>query len=154
MHRRQFSAIALLELARLASSSSRLLGSAGQGQRSSRLFPSDIPAAEWREFSAAGFRKPACGIVYRRGQRPRNGVPLGAIDTGRIDLQPDGTLGFCTIYNSICPQRGPLDLPFLGMTAGNQLWILSQPPGTIRRVHVQRPPDSIGHPLLGPLPGS
>ncbi len=49
---------------------------------------------------------------------------------GRIDLQPDATLGFCTLYNSICPQRGPLDLPFLGITAGNQLWILSQPPGT------------------------
>jgi uncharacterized protein (DUF608 family) len=130
MNRRQFSAISLLELGRLATSPLRLLGRPAPGGNSGRLFPADLPAADWREFPAAGFRKPACGIVYRRGRRPRNGVPLGAIDTGRIDLQPDGTLGFCTLYNSICPQRGPLDLPFLGMTAGNQLWILSQPPGT------------------------
>jgi uncharacterized protein (DUF608 family) len=57
-------------------------------------------------------------------------MPLGAIDTGRIDLQTDGTLGFCTAFNSIVPQRGPLDVPFLGMNVGGQKWLLCQPPGT------------------------
>jgi uncharacterized protein (DUF608 family) len=57
-------------------------------------------------------------------------MPLGGIDTGRLDLQTDGTFGFCTIYNSICPQRGPLNLPFLGMSLSNQLWLFSEPVGT------------------------
>ncbi len=123
MDRRQFTAASLLGFG-------KLWAAQNPNPPAGRLFPLDLPAAEWKEFSAAGFRKPACGIIYRRERRPRNGMPLGAIDTGRIDLQPDGTLGFCTAYNSICPQRGPLDLPFLALTAGNQLWILSQPPGT------------------------
>jgi uncharacterized protein (DUF608 family) len=85
---------------------------------------------EWRQFRADGFNVPACGVIYRRRRRPQNGMPLGGLDTGRIDLQPDATLGYCTIYNSICPQRGPLNVPFLGMTVADQRWILSQPPGT------------------------
>ena len=34
--------------------------------RQDRLFPIDIPTNEWHSFPAAGFKKPACGIVYRR----------------------------------------------------------------------------------------
>jgi non-lysosomal glucosylceramidase len=45
-------------------------------------------------------------------------------------LQPDGTFGFCTLFNSIVPQRGPLGVPFLGMTVGDQKWLLCHPPGT------------------------
>ena len=107
-------------------------GQAGPPESNSaeRLFPVDVPALEWKEFPASGFNKPVCGVIYRRRQRPLNGMPLGAIDTGRLDLQTDGTLGFCTIYNSICPQRGPLNLPFLAMSVENQLWLLSNPPGT------------------------
>jgi non-lysosomal glucosylceramidase len=96
----------------------------------STLFPTNLPALEWKEFPAAGFARPACGIIYQRKGRPQNGMPLGGIDTGRIDLQTDGTFGFCTIYNSICPQRGPLNLPFLGMSVSNQLWLLSESIGT------------------------
>src|SRR5690348_12917560 len=73
------------------------------------LFPTDLPELEWREFAARGFSKPVCGVVYGRKHRPENGMPLGAMDTGRLDLQTDGTFGYCTIYNSICPQRGPLN---------------------------------------------
>lgn len=80
--------------------------------------------SEWAQFPAAGFSKPACGAVYNRRFRPENGLPLGAIDAGRLDLQADGTLGYCTMFNSICPQRGPLNLPFLGFTPGEQLWVL------------------------------
>lgn len=94
------------------------------------LFPTDLSGLEWKQFPAKGFTQPACGVIYKRKQRPVNGMPLGSIDTGRLDLQTDGTLGFCTIYNSICPQRGPLNLPFLGMTVANQIWLLSNPHGT------------------------
>jgi uncharacterized protein (DUF608 family) len=123
MDRREFAAVALTGL-------SKLLPAQNTDPSARRLFPLDLPVAGWKEFRAAGFHRDACGVIYRRERRPREGMPLGAVDTGRIDLQPDGTLGFCTAYNSICPQRGPLNLPFLGFTAGNQLWILSQPPGT------------------------
>jgi uncharacterized protein (DUF608 family) len=57
-------------------------------------------------------------------------MPLGSIGTGRIDLQTDGTFGFCTIYNSFCPQRNLSNLPFLGMSVGKQLWLLSNVNGT------------------------
>ena len=91
------------------------------------LFPTGVPELEWREFAAQGFSKPACGVIYERKHRPENGMPLGGMDTGRLDLQTDATFGYCTIYNSICPQRGPLNLPFLGFTVGNQTWCLSDP---------------------------
>ena len=94
-----------------------------------RLFNIALPDNEWRTFSAHGYSSPVCGIIYRRQRAPRNGVALGGIDTGRIDLQPNGTLGFCTAFNSIVPQRGPLDVPFLAMTVGGQRWLLCQPPG-------------------------
>ena len=101
-----------------------------KSDRNGRLFPIELPANEWHTFPVSGFSKPACGVVYRRQRSPKNGMPLGAIDTGRLDLKTNGTFGYCTIYNSIVPQRGPLDLPFLGMSVGNQTWLLSQPEGS------------------------
>src|ERR1700739_5004348 len=83
-----------------------------------RLFPTDLRGSEWKEFPAEGFAKSACGVIYRRKQRPQLGMPLGSVGTGRIDLQTDGTFGFCTAYNSYCPQRSLSNLPFLGMSVG------------------------------------
>jgi uncharacterized protein (DUF608 family) len=93
----------------------------------SRLFPGDLPFLEYCEFQAAGFNAPACGVVYHKKARPEQGLPLGSLDTGRIGLEADGTFGFCTIYNSICPEGGPLKIPFLGMTVGEQVWCLANP---------------------------
>lgn len=104
-------------------------GGQSNARQSGRLFPPDTPSG-WQSFDALGLRSPACGIVYRKRNRPESGMPLGAIDTGRLDIQPNCTFGFCTIYNSICPQRGPLDIPILGMSVGNQAWLLCDPPGT------------------------
>src|ERR1051326_38914 len=79
------------------------------------LFPTNLPSRDWKQFRAEGFSHPACGVIYRRDRPPERGIPLGAIDTGRINLEHDGRFGHCTIYNSFCPQRGPLDAPFLAL---------------------------------------
>jgi uncharacterized protein (DUF608 family) len=140
MNRREFSKAVLSSIAGLpdllqgqrikapASSSARL--DSALTNREGRLFSVALPDNEWCTFFADGYSEPVCGIIYRRPRAPGNGMALGAIDTGRIDLQPDGTFGFCTIFNSIVPQGGPLGVPFLGMTAGAQKWLLCQPPGT------------------------
>jgi uncharacterized protein (DUF608 family) len=91
------------------------------------LFPNDVPFLEYHAFKAEGFLRPACGVIYDKKARPEQGVPLGGLDTGRIGLEADGTFGYSTIFNSICPEGGPLHTPFLGMTVGDQVWCLSNP---------------------------
>ena len=92
---------------------------------SNTLFPTNLPSREWRQFRAHGLSTPACGVIFRRDRPPERGMPLGAIDTGRINLEQDGRFGHCTIYNSYCPQRGPLNVPFLAVTVGKQVYLLS-----------------------------
>jgi uncharacterized protein (DUF608 family) len=92
------------------------------------LFPTDATANEWLQFPAAGFTKPACGFIRRRANPATFGMPLGAVDTGCLGIDTDGTLGLCSIFNSYVPMRGPLKLPFLGMSAGKQTWVLSTIP--------------------------
>lgn len=97
------------------------------------LFPTDVPEKQWVRFTAEGFSEPACGVIYhldhprwltRHKKRP-NGMPLGGVGTGCIDLEKNGTLGFMTVFNSHVPRRGPLDLPFLGLSLGGKTWILA-----------------------------
>lgn len=90
-----------------------------------RLFPAGLPAREWVEFEAAGFSRSVSGVIFRTGESLSCGVPLGAIDTGCIDLELDGTLGYCTIFNSNSPKRGKLGEPFLGLNVGGQTWVLT-----------------------------
>ena len=97
-------------------------------------------------------------------------MPLGGIDTGCIDLETSGLLGFCTIFNTHVPRRGPINLPILGLSAGGKTWVLcdKQPkrpggregcPRKARsspcpvRIEARRRADRQGNPLLGPLPG-
>lgn len=88
-----------------------------------KLFPIETPSVQYTEFPAAGFSQPACGLIHRRKNRPEQGMPLGAIDTGYLGLEADGTFGFCSIFNSITPLRS-LKVPFLGITVGEQTWVL------------------------------
>ncbi len=92
------------------------------------LFPTGTPANEWLQFPAAGFAKPVCGFIRRRANPATFGMPLGAVDTGCLGVDTDGTLGLCSLFNSYVPMRGPLKLPFLGMSAGKQTWVLSTIP--------------------------
>jgi uncharacterized protein (DUF608 family) len=90
-----------------------------------KLFPTDLPSSQWVQFEAEGFSKPVCGVIYRFDQPATNGLALGAIDTGCLDLETSGLWGYCTIFNSHVPRRGPLNLPFLGLSVDRQTWVLS-----------------------------
>ena len=92
---------------------------------------SNLPELEWVEFKAEGFSKPVAGVVHRTAHPALCGMPLGGIDTGCLDLETNGTFGFCTIFNSHVPRRGPLNLPFLGLSVRKDMrtlpesWVLS-----------------------------
>lgn len=80
---------------------------------------------EWLEFKASGFSGDACGVIHKKSSPAVCGMPLGGIGTGCIDFETDGTFGYCTIFNSHVPRRGPLNSPFLGIAVGHESWVLS-----------------------------
>ena len=94
------------------------------------LFPVDLPGRKWHQFKAAGFEKEVCGVIYRYDNPPVCGMPLGGIDTGCLDLETSGLLGYASIFNSHVPRRGPINLPFLGMSTGGRTWVLCDPKQT------------------------
>src|SRR2546422_1506558 len=91
------------------------------------LFPTDLPNKQWLQFGALGFRKPVSGVVYRLGNKVTNGMALGGIDTGCLDLETSGLLGYLTLFNTHVPRRGPLNLPLLGLSMGGKTWVLCDP---------------------------
>src|SRR3990172_6679942 len=95
------------------------------GATDQKLFPVNLQEGEWVEFRAQGYKHPASGIVFGSGNPPTNGMPIGGIDTGCIDVGADGTLGYCTLFNSHVPRRGPLNLPFLGIAVDKRVVMLS-----------------------------
>ena len=94
------------------------------------LFPTDLPTSKCVELDAAGFDKPVTGVIYDYFTPATNGMPLGAIDVGCIDLETSGLWGYCTIFNTHVPRRGPMNLPFLGISVGGQTWVLCDPSQT------------------------
>ncbi len=68
-----------------------------------------------------------CGVVYRLGDPVTNGMALGGVDTGCIDLETSGLLGYCTIFNTHVPRRGPVNLPILGVSVAGETWVLCAP---------------------------
>ena len=91
------------------------------------LFPVDVPGKQWVQFAAAGFSRPVCGVVYRLKDKLTCGMALGAIDTGCLDFEKTGMLGYCTIFNSLVPRRGPMNLPLFGLAVGDKTWALCRP---------------------------
>jgi hypothetical protein len=69
------------------------------------LFPTDLPTSDWGRFEAQGFAQPVCGVAYRLGDTVANGMSLGGIDTGCIELETAGLLGCCTIFMRACMTR-------------------------------------------------
>ncbi|MAX23160.1 MAG: hypothetical protein CMJ19_01550 [Phycisphaeraceae bacterium] len=92
----------------------------------SRLFPMDLQEMKFAQFEATGYKAPVSGVVHRAKTSPALcGMPLGSIDTGCLDLETDGTFGYNTIFNSHVPRGGPMNVPFLGVSAGKESWVLS-----------------------------
>ena len=91
-----------------------------------RLFDIRLPERQWLEFSADGFSRSVAGVLFRAGQSSC-GIPLGGIGTGCLDLDTDGTLGRCSIFNTFVPHR-VLGVPFAGISAGSQAWVLTTRP--------------------------
>ncbi len=89
------------------------------------LFPLQVPRKQWVQFEAEEFSKPAAAVVYRRADEVPHGMPLGGVATGAIDIDTDGTFGYCNLFNSGVPTRGPLQYGFLGLSTGGRAWILS-----------------------------
>ena len=76
-------------------------------EQNHRLFPTHLPSLQWSEFSAAGFEVPVSGVIHRSACPAVCGMPLGGIDTGCIDLETNGTLGYSSLFNSLFPRREP-----------------------------------------------
>ena len=89
------------------------------------LFPINAPGKQWAHFAAAGYSKPVCGVVYRLDDSVPHGMPLGGVATGCVDIDTDGTFGYCTLFNSGVPTRGPMQYGFLGVSSGGRTWLLS-----------------------------
>ncbi len=89
-----------------------------------RLFPPHLLHARWHEFQAEGYAKPVTGVIYRGDPRPTCGMPLGGLDTGCIDIEPNGMLGYSTIFNHLVNPRLLLNLPFLGLHCEDKSWVL------------------------------
>ncbi len=102
-------------------------GMALSAEAGGKLFPTDLPGNEWVSFSAEGFSSSVSGVIYRLANKVSNGMALGGIDTGCIDLETSGLWGYCTLFNSHVPRRGPLNTPFLGLSVGGQTWVLCDP---------------------------
>jgi non-lysosomal glucosylceramidase len=89
------------------------------------LFPLEVPSKQWSQFIAEGFNKPACGLIYRMDNPVECGLPLGTIGTGFLNLDTDGTFGYCSLFSSFVPPRGKLRQPFLGITVDQNTWVLA-----------------------------
>lgn len=100
-----------------------------------KLFPENLPANKWVEFSAAGFSKPVNGVIFQKDSKSLCGVPLGGLGTGCLDVETRGVLGFESIFfprRNMKPfisydvLRNPqLLLPFLGIAVDDQTWVLA-----------------------------
>ena len=113
-------------LSRKLEAAGQALGLAAPGEASGSLFPAQsLSALAWSQFTASGFTEAVCGLIYRKSTPAECGLPLGAVATGGVDLDTDGTLGYCTLFGSIVPPRGPLRRPFLGLRVGKQTWVLA-----------------------------
>ncbi len=148
-------------------------GSAEAQVQPGRLFPSSLPHREWRQFTAAGFARPVWGTVYGGDRKPECGVPLGGLGTGCLDIEADGRLGYCTFFSHVWghgdgkdgsrlyrdrivdrngrvvdikdASRGPLNVPFLGLTLGDRSWVLTTPRLEIQGVGAANKIEYWGH---------
>lgn len=123
-------------ISRAASAAVRAIGHGDARDFAEELFPArSLPELTWTQFKASGFTEPVCGMIHPKSRPTECGVPLGAVGTGCLDLDIDGTLGYCSIFSSFVPPRGQLQLPFLGIKVDKRTWVLAtRHTGEIERV--------------------
>lgn len=100
----------------------------GARTSSSRLFPAGLPSKAWLEgIEVEGFTEPVSGVVFRGEsfERPTCGMPLGGLDTGCVDLEANGMLGFSTIFNELVHPRHMINMPFLGVSLAGSSTLLA-----------------------------
>ncbi|MEM8946873.1 MAG: GH116 family glycosyl-hydrolase [Planctomycetota bacterium] len=90
-----------------------------------RYFPTGLLHAQWQEFEVQGYRQPITGVVYRGNPRPTCGMPLGGLDTGCIDIEPNGMLGYSTLFNHLIEPRLLYNAPFLGLSVDGTACVLA-----------------------------
>ena len=108
---------------------------------SMNLFPTDLPALRWQQFSAAGFSQPVSGVLFRTDKPPCCGVPLGGISTGCIDVDARGVYGFSSIFHPkssrgedhYTPRKLPSCEPIVGLSVSvpgqcAKTWVLASTP--------------------------
>ncbi len=114
----------------------------------SRLFPANLEQAEWSLFKAEGYSSPVSGVIYRGNMpRPINGMPLGGIDTGCLDIETSGSIGWSTIFNHLQPRGGPVNVPFLGVNIDGKTWLMAAGEGK----RLNNPNDTAEVPTIIPL---
>jgi non-lysosomal glucosylceramidase len=91
----------------------------------SRIFPSDILQASWQPFPVLGYSAPVTGVVFRGRPQPTCGMPLGGLDTGCLDIDANGLLGYATIFNQLINPRIIYNTPFLGVSVDGQPRVLT-----------------------------
>jgi uncharacterized protein (DUF608 family) len=100
-----------------------------------KLFPTGLPERDWIEFPAAGFSELVSGVIYRTGNPPCCGMPLGGISTGCLDIDPHGVFGFSSLFNPMSPapyeptwrlpRKLPSAQPVLGLSVKGKTWVLA-----------------------------
>jgi uncharacterized protein (DUF608 family) len=110
------------------------------GANSGPLFPFHELHSTWRRFPVKGYSQPVTGVIYRGEPRPTCGMPLGGIDTGCLDIEPNGMLGYSTIFNHFLKPRLIINQPFLGLSVGGKTWVLVSD----RRGKIDTPTRSFG----------
>src|SRR5689334_3866269 len=91
----------------------------------SRYFPGGVLHASWQEFAVQGYTRRITGVVYRGHPRPTCGMPLGGLDTGCIDIEPNGLLGYSTLFNQLVNPRLLYNVPFLGLSVDGHACVLA-----------------------------
>lgn len=133
-----------------------------------RLIPENLPEAQWIQFDGCGISEHVSGVVYRTGEEPCCGVPLGGISTGCIDIDARGVYGYSTVFHPSSgnqqrrmPRKLPRVEPILALAVGDEVWVLASPeivtggridwctdPGMARIDGREVPQDSIALPRL------
>ncbi len=88
-------------------------------------FPKGLLHAKWQEFEVKGFQEPIPGVIYRGNPRPTCGMPLGGLDTGCLDIEANGMLGYSTLFNHLIYPRLLYNVPFLGISVDGKSCVLA-----------------------------